>query len=203
MLLVRPAVRVCISECCQPQLEEHTIYGMHCLIASCCAAPATVNAEHAVNQIVEDATQCKFESTNNAQDEVVLLNIVQVCVASPNMSGVANPYKCGRLEPACMSCQCLCSGSQGSTTIQQIGRHRSWQWQWSLGLVFCCQMRRCARHSRWGSVNTVCTAAGQRTDRAGPGMFCSGGTTNTASAVANSFRVMPHACHLTGRLHVG
>lgn len=27
---------------------------------------------------MEDATQCKFESTSNAQDEVVLLNIVQV-----------------------------------------------------------------------------------------------------------------------------
>jgi hypothetical protein len=39
-----------------------------------------VNAEAAINQIVEDATQCKFESTNNAQDEVVLLNIVQVRV---------------------------------------------------------------------------------------------------------------------------
>ncbi len=27
---------------------------------------------------MEDATQCKFESTNNSQDEIVLLNIVQV-----------------------------------------------------------------------------------------------------------------------------
>lgn len=42
------------------------------------AAPTTINAEAAINQIVEDATQCKFESTSNAQDEVVLLNIVQV-----------------------------------------------------------------------------------------------------------------------------
>lgn len=32
----------------------------------------------AINQIVEDATLSKFESTNNAQDEIVLLNIVQV-----------------------------------------------------------------------------------------------------------------------------
>ena len=42
------------------------------------AAPSTNNAAAAINQIVEDATQCKFESTNNAQDEIVLLNIVQV-----------------------------------------------------------------------------------------------------------------------------
>ena len=34
--------------------------------------------EAAINAIVEDATQCKFESTSNASDEVVLLNIVQV-----------------------------------------------------------------------------------------------------------------------------
>jgi hypothetical protein len=34
--------------------------------------------ENAINQIVEDATLSKFESTNNAQDEIVLLNIVQV-----------------------------------------------------------------------------------------------------------------------------
>ncbi|KAG2488975.1 hypothetical protein HYH03_012417 [Edaphochlamys debaryana] len=38
----------------------------------------TVNLEAAINQIVEDATQCKFESTNNSSDEIVLLNIVQV-----------------------------------------------------------------------------------------------------------------------------
>ena len=43
-----------------------------------CAAPSTINAGGAINQIVEDATQCKFESTNNSQDEIVLLNIVQV-----------------------------------------------------------------------------------------------------------------------------
>lgn len=42
------------------------------------AAPGTRNVEAAINQIVEDATQCKFESTNNASDEIVLLNIVQV-----------------------------------------------------------------------------------------------------------------------------
>ncbi|GFR51100.1 hypothetical protein Agub_g13429 [Astrephomene gubernaculifera] len=41
-------------------------------------APGTRNVETAINQIVEDATQCKFESTNNSSDEVVLLNIVQV-----------------------------------------------------------------------------------------------------------------------------
>ena len=38
----------------------------------------TTSAAEAINQIVEDATMCKFESTNNAQDEIVLLNIVQV-----------------------------------------------------------------------------------------------------------------------------
>ena len=38
----------------------------------------TPSAAEAINQIVEDATMCKFESTNNAQDEIVLLNIVQV-----------------------------------------------------------------------------------------------------------------------------
>jgi hypothetical protein len=40
--------------------------------------PETVNAAAAINQLVEDTTQSKFESTSNAQDEVVLLNIVQV-----------------------------------------------------------------------------------------------------------------------------
>ena len=48
----------------------------------CLPAPSTRNAAAAVNQIVEDATQCKFESTNNAQDEIVLLNIVQVWMES-------------------------------------------------------------------------------------------------------------------------
>jgi hypothetical protein len=43
----------------------------------------TMNAAAAINQIVEDATQCKFESTNNAQDEIVLLNIVQVRLPCP------------------------------------------------------------------------------------------------------------------------
>jgi hypothetical protein len=42
------------------------------------AVPETYNAAAAINQLVEDTTQGKFESTNNAQDEVVLLNIVQV-----------------------------------------------------------------------------------------------------------------------------
>lgn len=40
-------------------------------------------AAPAINQLVEDATQCKFESTNNAQDEIVLLNIVQVNTIAP------------------------------------------------------------------------------------------------------------------------
>ena len=55
-----------------------TLMLTHCYAHTSCAAATTVNAEVAINQIVEDATQCKFESTNNAQDEVVLLNIVQV-----------------------------------------------------------------------------------------------------------------------------
>jgi golgi-specific brefeldin A-resistance guanine nucleotide exchange factor 1 len=49
------------------------------------SAPKTKNVEAAINQIVEDATQCKFESTNNSSDEIVLLNIVQVS----NMSVMA------------------------------------------------------------------------------------------------------------------
>ncbi|KAJ9529408.1 hypothetical protein QJQ45_013728 [Haematococcus lacustris] len=46
----------------------------------------TVNAEASINQVVEDATQCRFESTYNpddnrqhhSKDELVLLNIIQV-----------------------------------------------------------------------------------------------------------------------------
>eukprot|EP00798_Chlamydomonas_sp_ICE-L_P006642 gene6642-3299_t len=38
----------------------------------------TTNVEGAINKIIEEATQCKFESTSHAQDEIVLLNIVQV-----------------------------------------------------------------------------------------------------------------------------
>jgi hypothetical protein len=35
-------------------------------------------APEAVNAIVEDTTQCKFEATSPASDEVVLFNILQV-----------------------------------------------------------------------------------------------------------------------------
>lgn len=44
------------------------------------SAPSTLMAGVAVNRLVEDAAQCKFESTNDTSDEVVLLNIVQVSV---------------------------------------------------------------------------------------------------------------------------
>jgi hypothetical protein len=37
-------------------------------------------APEAVNAIVEDTTQCKFEATSPASDEVVLFNILQVCL---------------------------------------------------------------------------------------------------------------------------
>lgn len=47
----------------------------------------------AINQIVEDATQCKFESTNNNSDEIVLLNIVQVCAFARN-SCLAHGVRC-------------------------------------------------------------------------------------------------------------
>ncbi len=59
----------------------HAAHGRHAWLTAALLLPAainTTNAGAAINQIVEDATQCKFESTNNAQDEIVLLNIVQV-----------------------------------------------------------------------------------------------------------------------------
>lgn len=43
--------------------------------------PEGLNAQgapEAVNAIVEDTTQCKFEATSPASDEVVLFNILQV-----------------------------------------------------------------------------------------------------------------------------
>lgn len=42
----------------------------------------------AVNAIVEDTTQCKFEATSPASDEVVLFNILQV-IGSGNSNGAA------------------------------------------------------------------------------------------------------------------
>lgn len=39
-----------------------------------------LGAAEAVNAIVEDTTQCKFEATSPASDEVVLFNILQVCL---------------------------------------------------------------------------------------------------------------------------
>jgi hypothetical protein len=47
----------------------------------CPCVPAGLNAQgapEAVNAIVEDTTQCKFEATSPASDEVVLFNILQV-----------------------------------------------------------------------------------------------------------------------------
>ena len=37
-----------------------------------------MGAAEALNCIVEDTTQCKFEATSPASDEVVLFNILQV-----------------------------------------------------------------------------------------------------------------------------
>eukprot|EP00955_Chlamydomonas_euryale_P049467 354260-Chlamydomonas_euryale.AAC.4 len=68
----------------------------------------TYNVSAAINQIVEDATLSKFESTNNAQDEIVLLNIVQVGRKQPffrqERDVGATPVVCGahmRSWPAC------------------------------------------------------------------------------------------------------
>jgi len=40
----------------------------------------TPGALEAMNRVVEDTTQCKFEATNPSSDEVVLFNILQVCL---------------------------------------------------------------------------------------------------------------------------
>ncbi|MEW5304445.1 MAG: hypothetical protein WDW36_007055 [Sanguina aurantia] len=50
------------------------------ILGSGIISPTTLLAGAAVNRLVEDAAQCKFESTNDTSDEVVLLNIVQVLV---------------------------------------------------------------------------------------------------------------------------
>ena len=46
-----------------------------------CADPARASAPEAINQIVENVVQCKFEATNPVSDEVVLFNILQVGAA--------------------------------------------------------------------------------------------------------------------------
>lgn len=46
--------------------------------ATCHAGVNARGAAEAVNAIVEDTTQCKFEATSPASDEVVLFNILQV-----------------------------------------------------------------------------------------------------------------------------
>jgi hypothetical protein len=49
------------------------------LLPHVCTADITARgAAEAVNAIVEDTTQCKFEATSPASDEVVLFNILQV-----------------------------------------------------------------------------------------------------------------------------
>lgn len=50
-------------------------------------------AAEAVNAIVEDTTQCKFEATSPASDEVVLFNILQV-LTWPAATYI---YSCARL----------------------------------------------------------------------------------------------------------
>lgn len=46
-------------------------------------------APEAVNAIVEDTTQCKFEATSPASDEVVLFNILQVSSRGGSCNRVA------------------------------------------------------------------------------------------------------------------
>lgn len=48
------------------------------LLVYCPAGMNAQGAPEAVNAIVEDTTQCKFEATSPASDEVVLFNILQV-----------------------------------------------------------------------------------------------------------------------------
>lgn len=55
-----------------------------------CAGVDTHGASEAVNAIVEDTTQCKFEATSAASDEVVLFNILQVMCHDSHKMGYAN-----------------------------------------------------------------------------------------------------------------
>ena len=73
----------------------HSAVMPYCRVKSCIVLPCPVprlccalsrratrrvlNVEDNINTLVEDVAQCKFESTNNASDEIVLLNIVGVC----------------------------------------------------------------------------------------------------------------------------
>ncbi|GIL44250.1 hypothetical protein Vafri_1768 [Volvox africanus] len=75
------------------------------ILVSDLLAPGTRNVEAAINQIVEDATQCKFESTNNSSDEIVLLNIVQVlgqAVDSPAGRFLTDESVCKAVQAAFM-----------------------------------------------------------------------------------------------------
>lgn len=49
-----------------------------CIAASSATGVNAKGAAEAVNAIVENTTQCKFEATSPASDEVVLFNILQV-----------------------------------------------------------------------------------------------------------------------------
>ncbi|KXZ43436.1 hypothetical protein GPECTOR_90g522 [Gonium pectorale] len=75
------------------------------ILVSDLLAPGTRNVETAINQIVEDATLCKFESTNQASDEIVLLNIVQVlgrAVDSPAGVYLTDESVCKAVQAAFM-----------------------------------------------------------------------------------------------------
>ncbi|GLC38754.1 hypothetical protein PLESTM_000772100 [Pleodorina starrii] len=75
------------------------------ILVSDLLVPGTRNVEAAINQIVEDATQCKFESTNNSSDEIVLLNIVQVlgqAVDSPAGCFLTDESVCKAVQAAFM-----------------------------------------------------------------------------------------------------
>lgn len=55
-------------------------------------------AAEAVNAIVDNTTQCKFEATSPASDEVVLFNILQVSAwqtnGVPMVCSCFNPWPC-------------------------------------------------------------------------------------------------------------
>eukprot|EP00201_Polytomella_parva_P014281 CAMPEP_0175062722 /NCGR_PEP_ID=MMETSP0052_2-20121109/14331_1 /TAXON_ID=51329 ORGANISM="Polytomella parva, Strain SAG 63-3" /NCGR_SAMPLE_ID=MMETSP0052_2 /ASSEMBLY_ACC=CAM_ASM_000194 /LENGTH=303 /DNA_ID=CAMNT_0016328785 /DNA_START=48 /DNA_END=956 /DNA_ORIENTATION=- len=51
---------------------------LHKLLASNLLTLDTFNVDEVINRVVEDVTQCKFETFSPVQDEIILLNIVQV-----------------------------------------------------------------------------------------------------------------------------
>lgn len=65
-----------------------------CVLWSPSAGLNSQGAPEAVNAIVEDTTQCKFEATSPASDEVVLFNILQVCFVTWGLGvGVWVPWQ--------------------------------------------------------------------------------------------------------------